>query len=187
MRIINGKKHINTLMNECYDKYRTRLFNYCLSRLNGSRELADDCVQETFIVFYDKLISGNRFDDPKTFLYRTANNFVNRQKQRIAKELKHQVPLESAEEIGVTDEEFNAKLDLIDYEKLAQILIDCLSEEEKELYILRYVKRISVEEISVKAGISRPAASMRLVRLKRKITDMVYSFDIEKEGGKQDD
>lgn len=181
MRTINKKKHINTQLQECYDKYRLKLFNYCLSRLNGSREAADDCVQETFIVFYNKLLNGNQFEDPKTFLYRTANNFVKRQKQKNAKELQHQVPLESVADISVTDEEYDSRLDLIDYEGLAKALINLLNDEEKQLYDLRYIRKISVEEISEKLGISRPAASMRLMRLRNKIKDMVYSFDMEGE------
>lgn len=185
VRTINKKKYINAQLQECYDKYRLKLFNYCLSRLNGSRESADDCVQETFIVFYNKLLDGNEFEDPKTFLYRTANNFVKRQKQKDARELKRQVPLENAENISVTDEEYDERIDLIDYEIFAKMLIDILSDEEKELYNLRYVQKISVEKISEKTGISRPAASMRLMRLRNKIKDMVYSINFE--GGERND
>ena len=182
MRTINKRKYINAQLQECFDKYRLKLFNYCLSRLNGSREAADDCVQETFIVYYNKLLEGNFFEDPKTFLYRTANNFVKRQKQKDARELKHQVSLESAEDVPVTDEEYDARLDLIDYDMFAKMLIDILSDEEKELYNLRYVQKISVEEMSERLEISRPATSMRLMRLRNKIKDMVYSIDFE--GGK---
>lgn len=185
VRTINKKKYINAQIQECYDKYRIKLFNYCLSRLNGSREAADDCVQEAFIVFYNKLLDGNQFEDPKTFLYRTANNFVKRQKQKDARELKRQVPLESAEDISVTDEKYDERLDLIDYDMFAKMLIEVLSDEEKELYNLRYVQKIGVEEISEKIGISRPAASMRLMRLRNKVKDMVYSIDFE--GGEQND
>ncbi len=185
VRTINKKKYINAQIQECYDKYRIKLFNYCLSRLNGSREAADDCVQEAFIVFYNKLLDGNQFEDPKTFLYRTANNFVKRQKQKDARELKRQIPLESAEDISVTDEKYDERLDLIDYDMFAKMLIEVLSDEEKELYNLRYVQKIGVEEISEKIGISRPAASMRLMRLRNKVKDMVYSIDFE--GGEQND
>ena len=143
-------------------------------------------MQEAFIVFYNKLLDGNQFEDPKTFLYRTANNFVKRQKQKDARELKRQVPLESAEDISVSDTEYDERLDLIDYEMFAKMLIDVLSDEEKELYNLRYIQKISVEEMSGKLGVSRPATSMRLMRLRNKIKDMVYSINFE-EGGKQND
>ncbi len=180
---MSEKKRANALLQECYELYRIKLFNYCLSRLDGSREAADDCVQETFIVFYNKLLDGEEFENPRAFLYRTADNFVKRQKQKDAMELRHNVPLDEAEQIGVSDSEYTEKLDLIDYEECAKILLNLLTDEEKQIYALRYIQKISVEEIAEKLGISRPAASMRLMRLRNKIKDMVYSFDIEKKGG----
>ena len=179
---MSEKKHANALLQECYNEYRIRLFNYCLSRLDGSREAADDCVQEVFIVFYNKLLDGERFENPRAFLYRTADNFVKRQKQNKASELKHQIPLESAADIGVEDE-YLEKINLIDYDKCAKILLKLLTDEEKQIYDLRYIQKIGVEEIAEKLGISRPAASMRLVRLRNRIKEMVYSFEIEKKGG----
>ena len=179
---MSEKKRANALLQECYNQYRIKLFNYCLSRLDGSREAADDCVQETFIVFYNKLLDGEEFENPRAFLYRTADNFVKRQKQKDAAELKRSIPLDDAENIGFTDE-YLSRLDLIDYEECAKILLNLLTDEEKQIYDLRYIQRIGVEEISDKLGISRPAASMRLMRLRNKIKDMVYSFDIEKKGG----
>lgn len=179
---MSEKKRTNALLQECYNEYRIRLFNYCLSRLDGSREAADDCVQETFIVFYNKLLDGEEFENPRAFLYRTADNFVKRQKQKDAVELKRSVPLETAENVGVTDE-YLSRLDLIDYEECAKILLNLLTDEEKQIYDLRYIQKQGVEDISEQLGISRPAASMRLMRLKNKIKDMVYSFDIEKKGG----
>ena len=171
------------MLQQCYSEYRIKLFNYCLSRLDGSREAADDCVQETFIVFYNKLLDGEEFENPRAFLYRTADNFVRRQKQKDATEAKRQVPLESAADVGITDDEYTARLNLIDYEECAKILLNLLTDEEKQIYELRYVQKTGVEKIAETLGISRPAASMRLMRLRSKITDMVYSFDIEKKGG----
>jgi len=182
VRIMSEKKRADALLQECYDQYRLKLFNYCLSRLDGSREAADDCVQETFIIFYNKLLDGEEFENPRAFLYRTADNFVKRQKQKDAVELKRSIPLEDATEVGVTDE-YLSQLDTIDYEECAKILLNLLTEEEKQIYDLRYIQKQGVEDISEQLGISRPAASMRLMRLRNKIKDMVYSFDIEKKGG----
>ncbi len=179
---MSEKKRADALLQECYDQYRLKLFNYCLSRLDGSREAADDCVQETFIVFYNKLLDGEEFENPRAFLYRTADNFVKRQKQKDAVESKRSIPLDDAADIGVTDK-YTEKLDLIDYEECAKILLNLLTDEEKQIYDLRYIQKQGVEDISEQLGISRPAASMRLMRLRNKIKNMVYSFDIEKKGG----
>ena len=179
---MSEKKRADALLQKCYDEYRIRLFNYCLSRLDGSREAADDCVHETFIVFYDRLLEGEQFENPRAFLYRTADNFVKRQKQKSASELRREVPLESVSDIGV-DDEYITKLDEIDYEECAKILINLLTDEEKQIYDLRYICKLGVEDVAQRLGISRPAASMRLMRLRNKIKEMVYSFDIEKKGG----
>ena len=179
---MSEKKRANALLQECYNEYRIRLFNYCLSRLDGSREAADDCVQETFIVFYNKLLDGEEFENSRAFLYRTADNFVKRQKQKDAVEMKRSIPLEDAAEVGVTDE-YLSRLDLIDYEECAKILLNLLTDEEKQIYNLRYIQRIGVDDLADKLGISRPATSMRVMRLRNKTKDMVYSFDIEKQGG----
>lgn len=175
---MSGKQRANALLQECYKEYRTKLFAYCLSRL-GAREAADDCVQEVFIVFYNRLLEGEKFENPRAFLYRTADNFVKREKEKTARELRREVPLESVQDIAVTNEEYTERLDLIDYEECAKALIGLLSDEEKKMYDLRYIQKIGVEEISRILGISRPAASMRLMRLRNKIKDMVYSIDIK--------
>ena len=179
---MSEKKRANALLQECYNEYRIKLFNYCLSRLDGSREAADDCVQEVFIVFYNKLLDGESFENPRAFLYRTADNFVKRQKKKEASELRHNIPLDEAERIGLTDE-YAARLDSIDYEECARRLLLLLTHDEKEIYEMRYIQNVGVEQIAEKLGVSRPAASMRLMRLRNKIKTMVYDYNIEEKGG----
>ena len=178
---MKSEKQVNKLFEECYAEYRIKLFNYCLARLSGSREEADDCVQETFTLFYKKLKSGEAFENPRAFLYRTADNFVKRQKEKKAKDLKRNVPIDEVE-VGA-ETEFFQRLDEIDFEAFAEELISCLNEKEKEIYSLRYIEKMSVEDMAEKSGISRPAMSMKLMRLRNKIKEIVYNTDFEK-GGK---
>lgn len=180
---MDKKKTADALLQQCYDAYRMKLFNYCLARLDGSREAADDCVQETFVVFYDKLLDGESFEAPRAFLYRTADNFVKRQKQKAASEAKRNVPLEEAWSVSSPDSVYSERVNLIDYDECAQKLVSMLSDDEKEIYTLRYVEKTSVESMARMMGLSRPAMSMRLVRLRNKIKDMVYEYNIEEKGG----
>lgn len=175
---MKSEKQVNKLFEECYHEYRVKLFNYCLARLSGNREEADDCVQESFTLFYKKLKAGEEFEHPRAFLYRTAENFVKRQKEKNAKTLMRNVPIDDVE-IGA-ETEFFQRLEEIDFEAFAERLISCLSEKEKEIYSLRYIEKMSVEEMAERSGVSRPAMSMKLMRLRNKIKEIVYNTDFEK-------
>lgn len=100
----------------------------------------------------------------------------------MSKDTKRLVPLENATEAAASDEIYNETLDSIDFDALAERLIEALNEDEKLLYNLRYIKNTRVDEIAKILNISRPAVSMRLIRLKTKITDMVTQLDFEKGG-----
>ena len=179
---MSATKQTAALLQQLYDDYRLKLFNFCLARLSGERESADDCVQEAFVVLNTRLKDGEEIENPRAFLYRTAENFVKRRQEEKTKDTKRLVPLETAAEAAVSDEIYNETLDSIDYYALAKRLISELDEDEKLLYNLRYIQRSRVEDIAVTLKISRPAVSMRLMRLKNKITDMVTQLDFEKGG-----
>lgn len=179
---MSAKKQTTALLQQLYDDYRLKLFNFCLARLSGERESADDCVQEAFLVLSTKLNNGEEIENPRAFLYRTAENFVKRRQEQISKDAKRLVPLEKAAEAVTNYEAFSEEIENIDYDALAEKLIDTLDDGEKLLYNLRYIKNTRVDEIAKILNISRPAVSMRLVRLKTKITDMVTQLDFEKGG-----
>ncbi len=177
---IKNTKDCNAIIKECFAQYRIKLFSFCLARLDGAREDADDCVQDSFLVLQQKLNSGEVIENPRAFLYRTADNFVKRRKEEKAKEKQRNVPLEYAEDIAAqADPDYVKAVDETDYDLLADELIKTLSDDEKALYDLRFVRRTAVNDIAVIMGISPTAVSMRLKRLKEKIKMKVY----EKGGG----
>lgn len=179
---MSAKKQTTALLQQLYDDYRLKLFNFCLARLSGERESADDCVQEAFLVLSTKLKNGEEIENPRAFLYRTAENFVKRRREQLAKDSKRLVPFEKASEIAANDEILPETIENIDYDALAERLIETLRDDEKMLYNLRYIKNTRVDEIATILNISRPAVSMRLVRLTTKITQAVNNIDFEKGG-----
>ena len=65
-------------VSECYEKYFQSIYKYCRVRLGEFSQYAEDCVQDAFLVFYNKLRDGETVEQPRAFLYRTADNFVKR-------------------------------------------------------------------------------------------------------------
>ena len=183
---MSTKKHTDDLLRQYYYEYRLKLFNFCLARLSGERESADDCVQEAFLVLNQKLSDGEEIQNPRAFLYRTAENFVKRRQEQITKEKKRFAPIEEAEGTASSQDDYFKIADRIDYEALARQLIEKLDNKETELYNLRYAEKRRVDEIAEILKISRPAASMRLLRLREKIVEMVRETDFEKGDFKYD-
>ncbi len=172
-------KNTNRILSECFEEYRIKLFNYCLARLDGAREDADDCVQDSFVVLQQKLNSGEKIENPRAFLYRTADNFVRRKKEEKAKAMQRNVPLEYAEGLFPVGADYLKAVDKTDYDLLAEELINTLTDDEKVLYDLRFVRRAAVNDIAAMLDISPAAVSMRLKRLKEKVKMKVC----EKGGG----
>ncbi|MBQ6265746.1 MAG: sigma-70 family RNA polymerase sigma factor [Clostridia bacterium] len=168
------KSDSNKLLKQCFEDYRIKLFKYCLARLDGAREDADDCVQDAFLVLQKKLSEGETVENPRAFLYRTADNFVKRRREEKAKSAKRSVPLEFAENTATVEYDYLRAVDETDYDLLAEKLINTLTPNEKQLYDLRYRQKNEVNQIAGSLGISPAAVSMRLMRLRDKVKQIVY-------------
>lgn len=179
---MKDKAEINAYLKECFEAYQRGVYNYCLARLGGSREAADDCVQETFLVFNKKLLGGEEFENPRAFLYRTADNFIKRSKKKTALTQIREIPLDSLSDIGELDISFAEKFTQEDYDLIAEKILNALSDGEMQIYKMRYVEKMSVESIAAALGITRPTASMRLLRIRNKVKETVYEYDFYGKG-----
>jgi RNA polymerase sigma factor (sigma-70 family) len=53
------------------------------------------------------------------------------------------------------------------------MLVSLLSDEEQELYRMKYIERIPLTEIAKRLGISTPAAAKRTSRLRQRIKELI--------------
>lgn len=156
-------------VNDCYEKYYQSIYRYCYARLGDLNEHAGDCVQETFLVLHRKLSEGIEIEQARAFLYRTADTFVMRKRQEYKNQVKRTVQLDEAEEKASPP----IIPDNFDYDKCAAMLISLLSPEERELYDMKYIRRLSLTEIAELLDISPPAAAKRTSRLRQRIKDLI--------------
>lgn len=165
---------VEQIVNDCYEKYYQSIFKYCRVRLGEFSEHAEDCVQDTFVILQRKLNEGKTIEQPRAFLYRTADNFVKRTVEHYSKERTRMVDLDTAENTPappIISDDF-------DYDAFAQILISTLTEQEQELYILKYVQRKSLKEIAEMLGIQPTAVAKRVSRLRQHIKDLIYERNL---------
>lgn len=164
-----SKIDIEKTVSDCCEKYYQSIYRYCYARLGDLNEHAYDCAQDTFLVLQKKLTEGTDIEQKRAFLYRTADTFVMRTIDRDKKQKRRTAPLEEAEIKAST----TVIPDDFDYDRCAAMLVSLLSDEERELYEMKYIKRMTLAEIAELLDISPPAAAKRTSRLRQRIKELI--------------
>lgn len=177
-----SKTFANEKLSAAYRAYGKAIEKFCRLRLGDAVDSADDCVQETFCVYYKKLLAGEEIEQAKAFLYRTADIMVKRAKAEHFKNAKRIVELDEAKEVEAVQTDETAQN--LDYDFLKRMLIAKLSEEEQKLYIKKYVERKSLKEIGDELNIPPTTVANRTSRLRSKIRELTQEIigEIEKGG-----
>lgn len=130
-----------------------QILNYCLWH-TPNRESAEDAAQETFlkaIRYYDR--QGWR-GSYKAFLFKiAANTCIDMARKRSSQEL-------SLEELEIPQEE--AAFSQIHSDLAFQQMLRCLSQEQRELVLLRFGQELSLRQISQVLGLPLRTVQSRL-------------------------
>ncbi len=130
--------------------YGNSLYRLC-SVMTGSREDADDAVQECFLRYIEKAPDFNDWEHEKAWLIRVASNIC----KDILRKRRHKsfVSLDEIRNLGTSEDN-------------AQILGLLISLEEKYRIVihLHYVEGYKSRELSALLGISEAAVKKRLQR-----------------------
>lgn len=161
-------------------KHKNRVFNLCY-RFMGEYEEANDCAQETFVKVYMSLRKF-RFDaNFTTWLYRITvntckNKFLSKGYRYSKKIIRLDNPGNSGSDASsrdIKDESLSPRDDLEREEKnrLIQVAIDSLTEEQKAVVVLRDIEGVSYEEISNITGQNLGTVKSKLSRAREKLRE----------------
>ena len=124
-------------------------------------ELAEEMVQETFLVAIYKIDEVMAHKEPAAFLQKTMTHMIKRQHKR-----------KSLCEIPMGDDMFDVE-DSNAYSSLENVLPRRLSPEERRLIMLRYKQKCSYQEIADELGISSANARIRMHRLIKSLRELL--------------
>lgn len=149
-----------------YDEYGDALFRHAQLRVSD-RERAIDLVHDTFTKVWSYVRSGHEIEQFRPFLYKVLNNLIidsyRKKRERSLDALfeKEGIDEGSFDELSEsTVESLAATLD----GKRAFALLDSLSDEYREVIILRFVDGLGPKEISELIEESENVISVRLHR-----------------------
>jgi len=146
---MKGGKSVSVDLNEQYDK----IFRYCYFKVRN-RTVAEDITQETFLRFFERQNKENDIVKEMHYLYTIAGNLCADQfRKKQSEELTDDIPDDKDHED-----------DILTSVALGSAMKK-LSNEERELIILRYVNEVPVSVLSRLYGISRFAMSRRIRRI----------------------
>lgn len=168
-----NKAYADEKMKNAYDEYIDSLKTFCKVRLGEAGDFANDCVQETYCVYYKRLLNGEIFENPRAFLYKTANIMVLRAKEKYFKNAQRTKSLEQADNlVSHLDDYLEQDFDI---EFAKEILISKLNDNEKKLYQMKYVQGKSLKEIGQELDIPPGAVANRTSRLRAKVKKLLDS------------
>ena len=162
------------------EKYYTRIFRYCMVRLNDVAA-AEDLTQDVFAVAWQNRRKLRRHENPPGFLYLTAQNLslaYLRRKKKMPLPLSESYDAASPEgdAFDVLTRTADAKIDETLY---VEPVLASLSSEESALYRDRYREHRELKEMAAERNISPAALRMRLTRLRRKVKKTVSEKHLE--------
>ncbi|MFY8000980.1 MAG: RNA polymerase sigma factor [Candidatus Kapaibacteriota bacterium] len=168
----------NELFTVLYKRHEQRVRLYCVRMLSDT-EPARDILQETFVRLYNTLAEGKSIHNVSGYIIRTARNLCFNLKRDTKKtvcvdELEIALPVQNG--FGHVNHEHNELLEIIG------VALDCLDDEYKEAFVLRYYSEMSYEEIADVTGTNANNAASRVFRAKQKLKDLLsrYRIDIER-------
>lgn len=136
---------------EIYGRYGKRLLGYFIRMLNFDKELAEDALQDLFLKIAE---APERFDNSrsfKTWIFSVASNSCKNYYRH------KKIVSESNEEIKYINESVNdtvflgmaSKMDGLMFRKMLEEILNELSAEKKEAFILKYQEEKTIAEIAL--------------------------------------
>ena len=124
-------------------------------RLTGNEDLALDVLQETFLYFLRKFPGFRLTANLKTFLYPAVKNLTIAARRKAARYQSDVAEQERLEQIPAADRPAGAGSDLA-------VALANLSEEQREILLLRYSDGLTLAEIAEAAGVPLGTVKSRL-------------------------
>jgi RNA polymerase sigma-70 factor (ECF subfamily) len=141
-------------------RYRDRYARYAAAML-GSRDAAEDAVQDAFVRAYDQLA---RCREPEKFagwffLILRNRCFAERRRGH-----RHARSLETHDEAIAGPERADGVVENAERRRAIERALQSLTPEQREVFVLKHVEELSYEEIAARTGASVASLKMRMHR-----------------------
>lgn len=165
-----------TAFGRLVQRYQDRLFNTVV-HVAGSREEAEDVVQEAFVQAFLKLVSFHGDSAFYTWLYRIAFNVaVSRRRRKRAEVSLDAQRAEAGVEAADDAEAIDERLLRQERAELVHAALNTLSEEHRAILVLRELEGFEYEQISEVLDLPTGTVRSRLHRARSQLREQLKTL-----------
>ncbi|MBQ8697296.1 MAG: sigma-70 family RNA polymerase sigma factor [Clostridia bacterium] len=151
--------------------YATKIYRYCLYKLNSDPHVAQDAVNEVMLILYEKWEKLTP-DNIRAWLYRCADNVVKRKLSERSRHSNNTMPLEDVDDkIGYEDEYFSDEEEL--FKSCITLIKAELSDGEFELFKLRYLEKKGLMQICALKNVPFSTLRYRLSKIEPRVKEII--------------
>ena len=163
------KTQDSAIFGEIYNRYYKKIFHTCLGVVKN-REVAYDLTQDVIMKVMENLAKLENGFLLGLWINRIARNasITYVRSQQKGNEAPYQSYYESLQE-DADDDSRQKQENLLD--AMDQVM-NALKEEERQILIMRYFEKRSVEEVRKTLGLGGSATKMRLARARKRMLDL---------------
>ena len=142
----------------------------------------EDCFQELFIRTYEKFSSFEHSSNKTGWLFKAMKNIVHEFCRKKKKIYDHTISESLVLEIKESsNEEKNLIFEIITNHsseaQVVQTILSNLTEKERSLYRLRYIEKLSTDQIAEQLSLPSGTVRGRLSDLKKKVEKLIREYD----------
>ncbi|MBE7037161.1 MAG: sigma-70 family RNA polymerase sigma factor [Ruminococcaceae bacterium] len=160
--------------------YEKRILNYCF-RMMGNLSDAEDAAQEVFVKIFRFIDSFNGQSSFSTWLYRIASNVCLDLLRKAKRQPKDTVSIyqenDEGEEYSIAIEDTEPdpyeRAQLSEAQKVLKEALNQLSDEHKQVIILRDIEGLSYEEIAEAMGTAPGTVKSRINRARQMLKKLL--------------
>ncbi|MBR6534633.1 MAG: sigma-70 family RNA polymerase sigma factor [Clostridia bacterium] len=157
------------LFEKIFSKYSEQLYKYCYLKLSN-KELSEEVVNDVFKILYIKWNTIDTETDVRPYLYRIADNCIKTAMRREKKYYDNNQSIDQAyEEGGLNRAVSYDEYFYISIEEYYERIQSHLTDEYRQLFVYRFIEKMTIERISETTGIPYSSVRLRLRKLKKRI------------------
>ncbi|MCL3853831.1 sigma-70 family RNA polymerase sigma factor [Parabacteroides sp. GYB001] len=155
---------------ELYNRYKHTLFQFVIRLSHGDHSMAEDVVQETFIIIWEnrrKIVVEFSFQG---YLKKVSRNLFLKE---TAKRIQEQLMISQIENVSETENTVENEVELNLLLEEVERIISLLPPARQRVYRLKHIELLSQKEIASQLGISENTVESHLKQSTKFLTQML--------------